>query len=87
MLISYKEFWGGCLKEEMLPVHDKICRYVSGSFKATQLKYPSVEKEILAVMNCIKAFQFFIQSESFILRSDLNNFKSHLDRFGNSNAP
>lgn len=51
------------------------------------MKYPSVQKKILVAIRCIKLFLFFLQHEKFVVKSNLNNFKSYLTRLSTYKSP
>ena len=50
------EYWGGILKAKISENNEKICRYCSGSFKATEKNYHSNEKELLSKTRDNKIF-------------------------------
>lgn len=75
--------WAGVLKARQEIVIDnkksfieKICRYISGTFKGAEQNYHSNEKEILAVINTIKKLYAFLVSKEFLIRTDNKNFIS-----------
>ena len=62
--------WGGFLLE-YLGGKEHVCGYGSGSFKATELNYPSSHKEILAVKKTVQYFILFLTPVRFIVRTYL----------------
>ena len=62
--------WGGVLLEA-LGGKEHVCGYGLGSFKATELNYPSSHKEILAVKKTVQHFILFLKPVRFIIRTDL----------------
>ena len=62
--------WGGVLLES-INGKEHICGYGSGSFKAAELNYPSIHKEILVVKKTMNHFILFLQPVKFITRTDL----------------
>ncbi|KAH9734659.1 hypothetical protein KPL71_017448 [Citrus sinensis] len=63
------ESWGAILLEEL---NDKehFIAYASGQFSDTQKHYHSVFKEILAVKNGIKKFEYHLIGHHFLIRMD-----------------
>ncbi|KAH9328950.1 hypothetical protein KI387_001058, partial [Taxus chinensis] len=74
-----EDYWGVVLKEKISNGKEKICRYASGSFQGSEVKYHLAHKEISSTKKSIKAFLFFIQNEHFILRSYLKDLKTRLN--------
>ncbi|KAH9801309.1 hypothetical protein KPL71_000978 [Citrus sinensis] len=76
------ESWGAILLED---IHGKehFIAYASGQFSDTQKHYHSVFKEILAVKNGIKKFEYHLIGHHFLIRMDSSafpnilNFKGH----------
>ncbi|KAH9734768.1 hypothetical protein KPL71_017493 [Citrus sinensis] len=67
------ESWGAILLEEL---NDKehFIAYASGQFSETQKHYHSVFKEILAVKNGIKKFEYHLIEHHFLIRMDSSAF-------------
>ncbi|KAH9752137.1 hypothetical protein KPL71_014580 [Citrus sinensis] len=67
------ESWGAILLEEL---NDKehFIAYASGHFSETQKHYHSVFKEILAVKNGIKKFEYHLIGHHFLIRMDSSAF-------------
>ncbi|KAH9716855.1 hypothetical protein KPL71_021598 [Citrus sinensis] len=67
------ESWGAILLEEL---NDKehFIAYASGHFSDTQKHYHSVFKEILAVKNGIKKFEYHLIGHHFLIRMDSSAF-------------
>ncbi|KAH9693484.1 putative phospholipase A2 [Citrus sinensis] len=67
------ESWGAILLEEL---NDKehFIAYASGHFSETQKHYHSVLKEILAVKNGIKKFEYHLIGHHFLIRMDSSAF-------------
>ncbi|KAH9769471.1 hypothetical protein KPL71_012012 [Citrus sinensis] len=67
------ESWGAILLEEL---NDKehFIAYASGHFSDTQKHYHSVFKEILAVKNGIKKFEYHLIGHHFLIRKDSSAF-------------
>ena len=62
--------WGGVLLE-VIEGKEHVCGYGSGSFKASELNYPSNHKEILAVKKIVQHFILFFKPVRFVIRTDL----------------
>ena len=62
--------WGGVLIEN-IEGNGNVCGYGSGSFKASELNYPSSHKEILAVKKTVQHFISFLKPVKFVIRTDL----------------
>ncbi|KAH9780700.1 hypothetical protein KPL71_008176 [Citrus sinensis] len=67
------ESWGAILLEE-LKGKDNFIAYASGQFSNTQKHYHSVFKEILAVKNGIKKFEYHLIGHHFLIRMDSSAF-------------
>ncbi|KAH9698137.1 hypothetical protein KPL71_023898 [Citrus sinensis] len=72
------ESWGAILLEEL---NDKehFIAYASGHFSETQKHYHSVFKEILAVKNGIKKFEYHLIGHYFLIRMDSSAFPNILN--------
>lgn len=67
--------WAGVLKAKSPETeHERICRYVSGTFKPAQLNYTAAEKEILAIKNSFFKFEIFTRAQCFLVRTDCKYF-------------
>ncbi|KAH9686084.1 hypothetical protein KPL70_014217 [Citrus sinensis] len=77
------ESWGAILLEE---IHGKehFIAYASGQFSDTQKHYHSVFKEILAVKNGIKKFEYHFIGHHFLIRMDSSAFPNILNFKGQS---
>nr|QJS95220.1 polyprotein [Petunia vein clearing virus] len=67
------QYWSAVLLEE----HNgkrKICGFASGKFKVSEQHYHSTFKEILAVKNGIKKFNFFLIHTNFLVEMDMRAF-------------
>ena len=72
------KYWSAVLFE----VEDgqwKICRYASGQFKDAEQHYHSTFKEILAVKNGIKKFNFFLIHTEFLIEMDMKAFPKMIE--------
>ncbi|KAH9697790.1 hypothetical protein KPL71_023757 [Citrus sinensis] len=67
------ESWGAILLEEINGKENFIA-YASGYFSDTQKHYHSVFKEILAVKNGIKKFEYHLIGHHFLIRMDSSAF-------------
>ncbi|KAH9752125.1 hypothetical protein KPL71_014576 [Citrus sinensis] len=67
------ESWGAILLEE-LNEKEHFIAYASGHFSETQKHYHSVFKEILAVKNGIKKFEYHMIGHHFLIRMDSSAF-------------
>ncbi|KAK9174634.1 hypothetical protein WN944_029671 [Citrus x changshan-huyou] len=65
--------WGAILLEE-LNHKEHFIAYASGQFSDTQKHYHSVFKEILAVKNGIKKFEYHLIGHHFLIRMDSSAF-------------
>lgn len=61
------EHWSAVLK---IKDGEKLCRYSSGSFNKAECNYPTMQKEILAVMKGISKFLIFLAPKHFLVRTD-----------------
>jgi len=46
---------------------EKLCKYCNGSFNKAECNYPTMKKEILAVIKGIKKFLIFLAPQSFLI--------------------
>ncbi|KAH9752127.1 hypothetical protein KPL71_014578 [Citrus sinensis] len=67
------ESWGAILLKE-LNDKERFIAYASGQFSDTQKHYHSVFKEILAVKNGIKKFEYHLIGHHFLIRMDSSAF-------------
>jgi len=67
------EHWSAVLK---IKEGEKHCKYCSGSFNKAECNYPTMEKEILAVISGIENFLIFLAPKHFLIRTD---YKGTLD--------
>jgi len=58
------EHWSAVLK---IKEGEKLCKYCSGSFNEAECNYPTMKKEILAVIRGIKKFLIFLPPKSFLV--------------------
>lgn len=67
------EHWGEILLEK---INDKefFCGHASGQFKEAEKHYHTVYKEILAIKNGIKRFEFHLIGHEFLVRMDNSSF-------------
>ena len=61
------EHWSAVLK---IKEAEKLCKYCSGSFNKAECNYPTVEKEILAVIRRIEKFLIFLAPKPFLVRTN-----------------
>lgn len=77
--------WSGVLKA-ISPKEEKIERirgYASGTFKAGEKNYCTLEKEIVAIKNSMMTFKILLLPKVFLVRIDSNFMgflKSELDK-------
>ncbi|KAH9763370.1 hypothetical protein KPL70_001145 [Citrus sinensis] len=72
------ELWGASLLEE-INGKEHFITYASGQFSDTQKHYHSVFKEILAVNNGIKKFEYHLIGHHFLIRMDSSAFPNILN--------
>ncbi|KAH9671252.1 hypothetical protein KPL70_017291 [Citrus sinensis] len=72
------ESWGAILLEE-INGKEHFIAYASGQFSDTQMHYHSVFKEILAVKNGIKKFEYHLIGHHFLIRMDSSAFPNILN--------
>ncbi|KAH9801898.1 hypothetical protein KPL71_001196 [Citrus sinensis] len=70
--------WGAILLEE-INGKEHFIAYASGQFSNTQKHYHSVFKEILAVKNGIKKFEYHLIGHHFLIRMDSSAFPNILN--------
>ncbi|KAH9801901.1 hypothetical protein KPL71_001197 [Citrus sinensis] len=70
--------WGAILLEE-INGKEHFIAYASGQFSDTQKHYHSVLKEILAVKNGIKKFEYHLIGHHFLIRMDSSAFPNILN--------
>ncbi|GJW66780.1 putative reverse transcriptase domain, viral movement protein [Tanacetum coccineum] len=68
------ECWGAVLLVQDNNNKRHVCRYKSGTFKASEQHYHSTFKEILAVKRGIKKFQFHLIGHEFQVEMDMYSF-------------
>jgi len=56
------EHWSDVLK---IKKGEKLCKYCSGSFNKAECNYPTMEKEILAIIRGIEKFLIFFSPKTF----------------------
>jgi len=61
------EHWSAVLK---IKEWEKLCKYCSGSFNKAECNYPTIEKEILAVIRGIEKFLIFLAPKPFLIQTD-----------------
>ncbi|KAL0444949.1 UNVERIFIED_CONTAM: polyprotein [Sesamum latifolium] len=72
------EFWGAILiEEENGKKH--FCGHASGQFKDSEKHYHAVYKEILAIKNGIKKFEFHLIGHHFTILMDNTSFPKIMD--------
>ena len=57
------EHWSAVVK---IKEGERLCKYCSGSFNKAECNYPTMEKEILAVIRGIEKFLIFLAPKPFI---------------------
>lgn len=62
-------YWGRVLKAKGTDNIKRIIWYASGKFFSPNTRYPTHEKEVLAVKKCTNRFRLFIISQEFTLRT------------------
>ncbi|PKI32407.1 hypothetical protein CRG98_047204, partial [Punica granatum] len=72
-----ERYWETVLLEQ-LEGKRHICGYRSGRFKLSEQHYHSTFKEILAVMNGIKKFEFYLVGYKFQVEMDISSFPKML---------
>ncbi|KAH9697718.1 hypothetical protein KPL71_023724 [Citrus sinensis] len=78
--------WGAILLEE-INGKEHFIAYASRQFLDTQKHYHSVFKEILAVKNGIKKFEYHLIGHHFLIRMDSSAFPNILNFKGSSSQP
>ena len=69
--------WGAILKARTDNSEERCCRYWSGSFHNAEINYPVHEKEVLAVIQGIKANELYLAGQpEFLIRTDSSYVKS-----------
>ena len=71
--------YGGILKQEM-GLKEVLVRFTSGTWKSAQINYPTIKKEILAIVLVISKFQDDLLNKKFLLRIDCKSAKSVLEK-------
>ena len=61
------EHWSAVLK---IKNGEKLCRYSSGSFNKAECNYPTMQKEILAVIRGLEKFLIFLAPKQYLVRAD-----------------
>jgi len=61
------EHWNAVLK---IKEGEKLCKYFSRSFNKAECNYPTMEKEILAVIRGIEKSLIFLALKPFLIRTD-----------------
>ena len=61
------EHWSAVLK---IKEGEKLCKYYSGSFNKAECNYPTIAKEILAVIRGIEKFLIILASKPFLICTD-----------------
>ena len=81
------EHWSAVLK---IKKGEKLCKYCSGSFNKAECNYPTMEKEILAVIRRITKFLIFLSPKRFLIRTDykgiLGFVKKNLIKYASARA-
>ena len=63
------EHWSAVLK---IKEGEKLYKYCNESFNKTECNYPTMKKEILAVIRGIEKFLIFLASKPFLIRTNSN---------------
>ena len=71
--------YGGILKQKM-GLKEVLVRFTSGTWKSTQINYPTIKKEIQAIVLVISKFQDDLLNKKFLLRIDCKSAKSVLEK-------
>jgi len=61
------EHWSVILK---IKKGEKLCKYHSGRFNNAKCNYPTMEKEIFAVIRGIEKFLIFLAPKPFLIRTN-----------------
>jgi len=61
------EHWSDVLK---IKKGEKLCKHCTGSFNKAECNYPTMKKEILAVIRGIEKFLIFLATKHFLIRTD-----------------
>ena len=75
------DYWGAVLLESE-DGKEYYCGHASGQFKDSEKHYHAVYKEILAVKNGIKKFEFHLIGHQFIIRMDNTSFPQIMELRG-----
>jgi len=65
--VASNEHWTAVLK---IKEGEKLCKYYSGSFNKAECNYPTMEKEIFAVIRGIEKFLIFLALKPLLIRTD-----------------
>jgi len=71
------EHWSAALK---IKEGEKLCKYCSGGFNKTECNYPTMEKEILAVIRGIEKFLIFLAPKTFLIRTNCKEILSFVKK-------
>ena len=71
------EHWSAALK---IKEGEKEKKYCSGSFNKAECNYPTMEKEIIAVIRGIEKFLIFLAPKPFLIRTDCNGIKGFVKK-------
>ena len=61
---------GGVLYQENQQGEEFVIQFISRSFRGPELNYTTTEKELLAVVHCLKKVRLYLLSTTFVIRTD-----------------
>lgn len=59
---------------------EELVRFTSKQWNPTQVKYSTIEKEILSIVSCVNKFQYNLINQEFLLRIDYHSAKSVIEK-------
>ena len=71
--------YGGILKQRKQEC-EQLVRFTSGTWNPAQVKYSTIKKEILAIVQTITKFQKDLLNQKFLLRIDCKSIKYVLEK-------
>jgi len=71
------EYWSAVLK---IKEGEKLYKYYSGNFNKIKCNYPTMEKEILAVIRGIEEFLIFLATKPFLIQTDCKGILSFVKK-------
>ena len=73
--------YGGILKQKFKDdTKEILSRFTSGKWNPAQLKYSTIQKEVLSIVKCISKFQDDLLNQEFLLRIDCKAAKDIFEK-------